>query len=215
MTFDEILEKTKERFPNAVEEARPEEPGPYLFLKAEAWAEAAEWLRNEPALSFDFLMLVSGVDPGPDTGELHAVYHLFSFKHRHYVTVKVRTPRESAKVASVTHLWSGAEWLERETYDLTGIRFENHPDLTRILLPEDWEGWPLRKDYQVQEFYHDIPVPYAPSDQEVDGGTRVTARRLTGPLGTFRSVREEKAVPETAEKPKPSAAPESSAGPKG
>jgi len=85
--------------------------------------------------------------------ECGVVYNLYSLTHRHRVTLKVVMPREGAHVASVTGIWAAANWHEREAYDLTGIVFDGHPDLRRILLPDDWEGHPLRKDYEVQETY--------------------------------------------------------------
>ena len=79
--------------------------------------------------------------------------------HRHAVEIRISCPRNKAKVPSVESIWSIGDWFERETYDMYGIEFVGHKDLTRILLPEDWEGWPLRKDYEVQETYHGIVVP--------------------------------------------------------
>jgi NADH-quinone oxidoreductase subunit C len=90
-----------------------------------------------------------------DEGDhLVSVAHLFSYTHRHWIVLKVRVPREDPKVPSLVPVWPGAGWFERESYDLLGIRYEGHPDLRRIMLPEDWEGHPLRKDYrQPEEIY--------------------------------------------------------------
>lgn len=79
---------------------------------------------------------------------MEVVYHLYSYANRQSLSVKVKTDRESSVVPSVVDLWKGADWNERETYDLLGIHFEGHPNLKRILLPDEWEGHPLRKDYQ-------------------------------------------------------------------
>jgi len=88
------------------------------------------------------------------------VYNLFSMKHRHKIALRVDLPRDNPRVPSVESVWRTADWHEREAYDLFGIHFEGHPDLRRILCPDDWEGYPLRKDYVVQEYYHGIRVPY-------------------------------------------------------
>ncbi len=139
---------------------------PYIRLAPDVVRTAARTLRDDPTLAFDFLMCLSGVDYIKD-GEIELVYHLFSFKHRHRITVKVRVPRENPRLPSVTPIWPGANFHEREVFDLYGVVFDGHPDLRRILLPEDWEGHPLRKDYVVQEEYHGIPVPYyLPNDFE-------------------------------------------------
>jgi NADH-quinone oxidoreductase subunit C len=97
-----------------------------------------------PELDFKSLMCLSGVDAGDD---IRVVYHLFSMGKRHRIVLDVRVPKAAPEVRSVTGVWRVANWFERECYDLFGVRFEGHPDLRRILLPEDWEGWPLRKEY--------------------------------------------------------------------
>jgi NADH-quinone oxidoreductase subunit C len=80
--------------------------------------------------------------------------------HRHKVVLKTLVPKEDPHLPTVEHIWKTAQWHEREAYDLYGIIFENHSDLRRILLPDDWEGYPLRKDYQEPEFYRGMRVPY-------------------------------------------------------
>jgi NADH-quinone oxidoreductase subunit C len=121
--------------------------------------EIGAYLRHDTTLQFDSLMCLSGVDYGPEK-TLGVVYNLASMTHRHKLTVKVEVPREGGSVPTVSDIWRTAEWHEREAYDMYGMRFDNHPDHRRILLPDDWDGFPLRKDYEVQEFYHGIRVPY-------------------------------------------------------
>jgi NADH-quinone oxidoreductase subunit C len=133
---------------------------PYVQVAAAAIHEVGMYLRHDPDLLFDSLMCLSGVDYGPEKNTLGVVYHLHSTSHRHKMTLKVDVPREDGVVPTVCDIWGTAEWHEREAYDLFGMRFDHHPDHRRILLPDDWEGYPLRKDYQVQEFYHGIKVPY-------------------------------------------------------
>ena len=91
---------------------------------------------------------------------LQLVYHLYSFVHYHKIILKVIVPKDNPVVQSVYDVWATAEWHEREAFDMVGMKYENHPDLRRILCPDDWEGYPLRKDYKVQEFYNGMKVPY-------------------------------------------------------
>jgi NADH-quinone oxidoreductase subunit C len=123
---------------------------PFCRVNPARWAEVAKVLRDHDALAFDFLENVTAVDrPGtPETpGTIELVYHFFSYLRRHRFVVKIELPREAPRVRSLTPLWQSANWLEREQYDLLGVVFEGHPDLRRLLLPEDWAGHPLRKDY--------------------------------------------------------------------
>lgn len=96
---------------------------------------------------------------------MEVIYHLYSIPHDESLAIKVVLDRQAPIVESVVDIWATANWLERETYDLLGIRFSNHPDMRRILLPNDWEGHPLRKDYEAQEAYHGLTVKY---DRDVD-----------------------------------------------
>lgn len=126
-----------------------------LKVAAESFGKVAAYLAKDDHLGFDSLMCLSGMDLGE---ELQVVYHLFSIKHKHKVTLKVNVPKDSPKVPSVEGIWSTAGWHEREAFDLFGIEFEGHSDLRRILMPEDWVGHPLRKDYQAPKEYRGIPV---------------------------------------------------------
>jgi NADH-quinone oxidoreductase subunit C len=93
----------------------------------------------------------------PEDKKITSVYILFSSRHGHKVEVRVDLDRDDPRVATVSDLWRGCEWFERETYDMFGVVFENHPDLRRIMLTDDWVGWPLRKDYQDSRI---APKPY-------------------------------------------------------
>jgi NADH-quinone oxidoreductase subunit C len=130
---------------------------PFIKVAPAAVPEVARFLRDEPELAFDYLMCLSGMDYGK--GTLGAVYHLASVAKRHKITIKVEVPAAVPEIPTVSAVWPTANWHEREAYDLIGIRFTAHPDLRRILLPDDWEGHPLRKDYTVPEFYQGIKVP--------------------------------------------------------
>ncbi|HEY3354629.1 MAG TPA: NADH-quinone oxidoreductase subunit C [Polyangia bacterium] len=118
----------------------------FCKVKAPRLPEVARTLRDHPQLGFDCLENLTAVD-WPKTSVIEVVYHFYSYDLHHDFIVKVELPRAEPKVASLTPLWRGAEWLEREQFDLMGVIFEGHPDLRRLLLPEDWEGHPLRKDY--------------------------------------------------------------------
>lgn len=159
MTPAEIYEKLQERFGEQILEFSGEAIDPYVGVAAAAIHDISEYLRDDPDLQLDSLMCLSGVDYGPEK-TLGVVYHLASTSHRHKITLKVELPRQDGSLPTVSDIWRTADWHEREAYDLYGMRFENHPDPRRILLPDDWEGHPLLKDYQVQEFYHGIRVPY-------------------------------------------------------
>ena len=126
-----------------------------IGVDADKIAEIATFLKNDPDTRFDCLSNLSGVDY-PARGHVEVVYNLISYAKRHEVTLKVSTDRDAPSVASVCGVWPAANWLEREVYDLLGVDFVGHPDLRRILLPDDWVGNPLRKDYVEAPSYHGI-----------------------------------------------------------
>ena len=117
-------------------------------------------LLNDPAAYFDMLSCVTGVDNGPDAGTMEIVYNLYSIPLDHHLMIKVMITRDQPEIESVSSIWETADWLEREIFDLFGVNFLNHPDLRRILLPADWEGHPLRKDYKHQDYYRNVKVEY-------------------------------------------------------
>ncbi len=117
-------------------------------------------LQQNPSTYFDMLVNVTGVDNGVEKGTMDVIYHLSSIPYNFQVALMVTVARDHAEVESVTHIWKAANWHEREAYDLLGIKFLNHPDLRRILLPADWKGHPLRKDYTHEEYYRGIKIEY-------------------------------------------------------
>lgn len=117
-------------------------------------------LRQNASTYFDMLSCVTGIDNGPQAGTMEVVYNLYSIPYNFQLMVKVILPRDKPEIDTVAHLWKSADWMEREVFDMYGIVFVNHPDLRRILMPGDWEGYPLRKDYTHQEYYRDIKVEY-------------------------------------------------------
>ncbi|MFN8545120.1 MAG: NADH-quinone oxidoreductase subunit C [Candidatus Binatia bacterium] len=128
-----------------------------VTVAAASIADVCRFLRDDPALRFDCLSNQSGVDY-PKRDVIQVVYHLFSYPHRHWLVLKVDAPRDNPVVPTVSGVWSHANWEEREIFDLLGVTFEGHPDLRRILMPEDWPGHPLRKDFVEPEEYHGIPT---------------------------------------------------------
>jgi NADH-quinone oxidoreductase subunit C len=138
---------------------------PWLGVPAQMWPEVARFLHDEAALRLDMLRSITGLDY-PDKKQLCAAYDLMSFDHLHEICVKVFVPRDQPVIPSIVEIWHAADWHERETYDLLGIVFTGHPDSVtdeggthprRILLPDDWEGFPLRKDYAFPRQYQGIP----------------------------------------------------------
>lgn len=117
-------------------------------------------LYQNPATYFDMLSCITGVDNGPEENSMEVIYQLYSIPFNLQVMVKVQLDRESPGLETVSDIWKTANWQEREIYDLLGINFKNHPDQRRILLPADWEGHPLRKDYKHQQYYRGIKVEY-------------------------------------------------------
>ncbi|SKC50004.1 NADH-quinone oxidoreductase subunit C [Ohtaekwangia koreensis] len=122
--------------------------------------EVLQVLHQNTSTYFDMLSCITGIDNGPQAGTMEVVYNLYSIPYNFHLMVKVIMPRENSVIDSVTHIWKSADWMEREVFDMYGIVFTNHPDLRRILMPADWEGYPLRKDYKHQEYYRDIKIEY-------------------------------------------------------
>ena len=160
MTSEDIYTKLKAEFGDSVLSLEEVVLDSFILIAPDAIADIARYLAKEDELAFDSLMCLSGVDLGVKEENLEIVYHLFSMTHRHTVVLKTILPKEDPHIPSVEHIWRTANWHEREAYDLYGINFEGHSDLRRILMPEDWEGYPLRKDYKDPEFYKGMRVPY-------------------------------------------------------
>ena len=133
---------------------------PSISVAPASIADVCQYLAETDTLAFDSLMCLSGVDLNAKDEELAIVYHLYAMKHRHSVVLKTAVPKTDPHLPSVSHIWKTADWHEREAYDLYGIFFQGHTDLRRILLPDDWEGYPLRKDYKEPETYRGMRVPY-------------------------------------------------------
>jgi NADH-quinone oxidoreductase subunit C len=137
--------------------------------------DVAAFCKSDPDLWFDNLMCLSAVDyPKETPPRMEVVYHLYSYKHDHTFALKVFLPRENPAVATVEGVWPVANWHEREAYDMFGIAFAGHSDLRRILLPDDWVGHPLRKDWVDPDFYNGMHVKPTPQMAErAMGGEKI------------------------------------------
>jgi len=148
-----IYNRVNEKFGDRILEVVEKLPDPFVVIDPGALVEICQYLKSDPESAFDCLSNESGVDY---KDRIEVVYHLFSYKHRHQAVLKVKLPREGASVATLENVWKSANWMEREIYDLLGVTFEGHSDLRRILMPEDWVGHPLRKDFVEPLEYHGI-----------------------------------------------------------
>lgn len=147
MLISERIEQLlRDRFPDAVQESQEIHGVPTLVVRPDDIAGICSFLKDTPELGFDYLMSLTAVD-WPENFQV--VYHLYSIPHKHYVTLKANLGREKLSIASVLPVWLAADWQEREVYDMFGIEFEGHPNLERILTEEDFEGFPLRKDFKL------------------------------------------------------------------
>jgi NADH-quinone oxidoreductase subunit C len=154
-----IHERLTGRFAEKVTGANLETASPFAVVATDAIVEIATFCKGDPDLSFDNLMCLSAVDyPKETPPRMEVVYHLLSYRHGHTFALKVHLPRENPQVASLEMVWGVANWHEREAYDMFGIAFTGHRDLRRILLPDDWVGFPLRKDWQDPDFYNGMHV---------------------------------------------------------
>ncbi len=177
MAPEEVCDILKERFGAAVLDAKLDARRPYVVVDVARWHDIALFLRDDERLQFNMLECLSALDLLEDN-KLAAVYDMFSVPVviasastvvggsgckstpllRHHMAVRVEVDRDKPRIPTVSDVWPAADWHEREAFDMMGIVFDNHPDMTRILCPDDWEGYPLRKDYEFPLEYHGIPA---------------------------------------------------------
>ena len=173
MAGEEFLARLNKEFGDKIKSANLEAIDPWIEVDPQAIVQVSTYLRDQPDLRFDMLNCITAVDycePDPKKAakakfepHIELVYHLSSIANKHTLVVKVELPRwkdgvegEIPEIPTVSDVWKTADWHERETYDLSGIRFVGHANLRRILCPEDWVGYPLRKDYEMPLEYHGI-----------------------------------------------------------
>lgn len=172
MRIEDIHQRLVDRFgADAIRELKVGVKDPWIEVAAGRIADVAAYLHDDPELALDGLNDLCGSDwletdpkkKTPCEPHVEVVYHLYSYTHKYFCKLKVKVPRwrdgepgRLPQVPSVAHIWGIADWHEREAYDLVGIEFLNHPNLRRILCPEDWEGYALRKDYEFPLEYHGV-----------------------------------------------------------
>lgn len=157
MNTREVFDYIKTKKPEFQIEFQELKPQPSIIVKEEHVIEFAKFIKTDENLLFDMYLCNTGVDYIKEN-ILESINEVFSTKYLHRISFKVRIPRDNPKTPSLSGVWAAANWHERETYDLLGIEFVGHPFLNRILLPVDWEGHPLRKDYTFPKSYRDIPL---------------------------------------------------------
>jgi NADH-quinone oxidoreductase subunit C len=171
MDVSSIFQRLTKRFGSQITGSNLEAIDPWIEVAPAALPEVCRCLRDDAELRFNMLHCVTGVDyvqvdpkrKLEGDPRVEVIYHLSSLVHKHRLVLKVRLPRwtdgiegQLPEVPSVSGIWGTANWHEREVYDLSGVWFTGHPDLRRILCPEDWVGYPLRKDYEMPLEYHGI-----------------------------------------------------------
>jgi NADH-quinone oxidoreductase subunit C len=171
MKIEDIHQRLVSKFGDAIVALKTDTKDPWIEVAPASAADVCSHLRTEPDLDFDSLNDLTGSDwletdakkKAPCEPHVEVVYHLYSFSQKHRLKVKVKLPRwkngqvgELPEIPTVSHIWAIADWHEREAYDLVGIDFLGHPNLKRILCPEDWEGHALRKDYEFPLEYHGV-----------------------------------------------------------
>lgn len=158
--FDKLLAMVKEICTHGDAVADETMTPPAIKVQILDLKNVCRHLHRHPSTFFDMLSCLTAVDNGPESGTMEVVYNLYSIPFNHHLALKVTLNRDNPETDSVEDIWKTANWHEREAYDMFGIKFKGHPDLRRILLPGDWEGYPLRKDYKHQEYYRGVKVEY-------------------------------------------------------
>ena len=189
MTFEEIHQRLSARFANLPALA-PANKDLFLVVPGAQIVEICRFLKDDPDLAFDCLMNLSAVD-WPKRNQIEVVYHLWSYSKKHAFILKAQLDRAKPEIASVEPVWKAADWLEREQYDLLGVQFTGHPDLRRIMLPDDWVGHPLLKDYKEQADWHNITTT---RDNSLEGYVRLDEFRKKAAEAAAAAAPEKKEV---------------------
>lgn len=155
----EIIQRLKAQFPDSIEESDEFRDDLTVLVKRKDIVKVCNFLKNDPELAFDMIVDLCGVDMYRPEGRFEVVYNLYSLKKKKYLRLKVLVDEDDPIVDTVSVVWSGANWHERETYDMYGIKFKGHPDLRRMYMPEDFEYFPLRKDFPLMGVPDSLPLP--------------------------------------------------------
>ncbi len=146
----EIVTRLKEIFLHEIVDVREFRGQVFVSVNRERILDICRYLHDDPEINMDYLADVCGVDYPDNQFRYELIYNLYSIKYNHRLVIKALIPESEPAIDSVVSIWKGANWHEREACDMYGIIFHGHPDLRRILMPEDWEGYPLRKDYPLK-----------------------------------------------------------------
>jgi NADH-quinone oxidoreductase subunit C len=161
MTPQDIFKKLQAQFGDQAVFDLHEDPkkdkDPWFQCAPYSFEEVGTFLRDDPECLFDYMECLTGTDYVKE-GQIRVTWHLYSYPLKHRVVIKCFLPRADAAMPTMVNVWPVCNWQERECFDLLGVLFEGHPDLRRLLLPDDWEGHPMRKDYGEKDEYHGIPT---------------------------------------------------------
>lgn len=160
MTLNEtILQKLQSRFHDSIEASNEFRGDLAVQVRKQEIVNVGRFLKEEPDLAFDLVIDVCGVDMYRPVGRFEIIYILYSLKNKAYVRLKVLVDEEDPTVETVSGVWEGANWHERETFDMYGVKFAGHPDLRRMYMPEEFEYYPLRKDFPLMGIPDSLPLP--------------------------------------------------------
>ena len=160
-----VLEAIQAKFPDAVVRTHAWRGDDTAVIKAEHLVAVCRFLKDDPAMAFNMPIDVCGVDYlGKKTPRFEVVYHFYSLSKRHRIRLKVEVEEAHPEVPSVVSVWRGVDWFEREVWDMYGVRFAGHPNLKRVLMYEEFEGHPLRKDYPQRGYQPLMPMPTLSSE---------------------------------------------------
>jgi NADH-quinone oxidoreductase subunit C len=156
---DRIIEKLTTQFRDSVASVNEFRGELTVVVKKEDLVRICDFLKHDEELKFELLEDLSGVDMYTPTDRFQVVYHLFSLKNRYRLRVKVLVDESDLKVPTISSVWSTANWHEREAYDMFGIIFDGHPDLRRLYMPDEFEYYPLRKDFPLMGIPGSLSLP--------------------------------------------------------
>ena len=156
---EKVIEKLNIKYANAVLETNEFRGELTIIISKEHIVEVCRFLKEDEELAFDLLADLCGIDMNTPENRFGVIYNLYSLKNKHRIRLKIFNGEENQKVPSVTGIWGTANWHERETYDMFGIIFEGHPDLRRIYMPDEFEYYPLRKDFPLMGIPGSLSLP--------------------------------------------------------
>jgi NADH-quinone oxidoreductase subunit C len=159
MTNSDIIARLKDHFPESVVSVNEFRGDLTVTLRRDDLVKVAGFVKSDADLAFDLIMDVFGVDMYRPEERFQVIYNLYSLSHKHYLRLMVCVNEDNPVVPTVTDVWPGANWHERETWDMCGIKFAGHPDLRRLYMPEEFEYHPLRKDFPLMGIPDSLPLP--------------------------------------------------------